>query len=185
MTEWIKCSSCGFVVEKGKLRTDVCPACGVSKELFEPHEPKVPEERRKWLKFKFHPQMVHFPEAFTIFTLLLILIALVFPTFFPTQITCGIQILSVSIPIFGIFAALTGLFDAKKRLKRYTAPYVRIKIITGVTFLGISTTLAIFSFFMTAVGFGLIVMLILTIGAAACGAILGIIGGMLVEVVMK
>jgi uncharacterized membrane protein/DNA-directed RNA polymerase subunit RPC12/RpoP len=185
MTELLKCSSCGFTVEKGKLRGDVCPACGVSKELFEPFEPEVSESRRKWLDFKLHPQMVHFPEAFTIFTLILVLIAMIFPTFFPNQIICGIQILSVSIPIFGVFAILSGLFDAKKRLKRYTAPYVRIKIITGIVFLGLATTLGIFSFFMTAIGFGLIVMLILTIGAAICGGILGHIGGMLVEVIMK
>lgn len=181
----MKCSSCGYVVEKGKLRFDVCPACGVSKKLFEPYEPKVSEKRRKLLEIKIHPQIVHFPEAFTIFTLLLILINMIFPSFFPSQITCGIQILSVSIPIFGIFAVISGFFDTKTRLKRYSAPFVKVKIISGAGFLVFSTILAIFSFFFTSLSIGLLIMLILIIGCAVFGAILGFIGGMLVEVVMK
>lgn len=40
MEELVRCKSCGFIMEKGKLK-DKCPACGVAAKMFEPYIEKV------------------------------------------------------------------------------------------------------------------------------------------------
>ena len=66
MAELVKCKSCGYVMEAGKLH-DSCPACGVPAKMFEPFTDPVSSKRRSILALHIHPVLVHFPQAFAFF----------------------------------------------------------------------------------------------------------------------
>ena len=75
MKEHVRCKACGYILEKDALG-EVCPACGVKKEMFEPWEDKVGAARRLWLDLHVHPIVVHLPNAISP---MLVLLALAYP----------------------------------------------------------------------------------------------------------
>ena len=76
MGQLVICKACGFIMLEEKLG-DVCPACGVLKKMFEPHNDRVSEKRRKVLEMHIHPIMVHFSQAFA-FSVFLLAIGMLF-----------------------------------------------------------------------------------------------------------
>ncbi len=131
MKDKVRCKACGYVLEADALG-DICPACGVKKEMFEPWDDKVGEFRRKWLEVDFHPVMVHFPVAFSF---LLLLAPAVFPLF-PGDLQGRflwpfIAVLSWIFPVTVIGGFLTGLADAQVRYRKIATPALLRKQILG------------------------------------------------------
>ena len=180
MKDKVRCKACGYILEKDALG-DVCPACGVKKEMFEPWEDKVGEVRRKWLEFDFHPVMVHFPEALSV---VLLLLSLAFPLFAPDLqarfLWPTVVLLSWVFPVTVLGGFLTGLADAKVRYRKVSTPaLLRKQILGSVLILSSITQAALaattdFSTLTTWLGY-----LTASVVSEACAAILGIWGAKL------
>ncbi len=185
MKEKVRCKACGYILEKDALG-DICPACGVKKEMFERWEDKVGEFRRHWLEVDFHPVMVHFPEALGV---LLLLLSLSFPIFSSDiqsrYLWPSIFLLSWLFPVTVLGGFLTGLADAKVRYRKVTTPALLNKIILGSLLILSSATQATL---VTAGNFSTATMWIGYLAAAvvsvASAAILGIWGAKLMVGVM-
>jgi len=65
MANLMRCKACGYVTDQGNIK-DVCPACGVPAKMFEPYNHPVSLKRRRILDLHTHPVMVHFPQAFAL-----------------------------------------------------------------------------------------------------------------------
>jgi hypothetical protein len=121
---------------------DVCPACGVKKEMFEPWEDKVGAARRFYLELHVHPIIVHLPNSISP---ILLLVALAFPLFpgFQTYLWPTLQLLSWLFPlaVFGGFAS--GLVDGKVRYRKVTTPLLLKKIILGTLLFIVSIVQAV------------------------------------------
>jgi uncharacterized membrane protein len=185
MKEYLKCESCGFIIEKDKLGEN-CPACGVSKKLFEPYKVQISEKRKKILDFHIHSMLVHFPEAFIVFILILNLISLILPSGILLNLAySSISVLSFSLPFFVIFAMLSGMLDGKVRYKRITTPLLKKKIIIGTSFLTSSVILAIFGVYISMISWSLVAILILSIISLSFGGYNSYLGGSLRCATMK
>ncbi|MBN1983932.1 MAG: hypothetical protein JW795_20540 [Chitinivibrionales bacterium] len=176
MKELTICKSCGFIMEKAKLR-DKCPACGVPAKMFLPYAENISARRRLILSLDIHPVLVHFPQAFTATILLLSLLALFMHGSILAKITATITVLCYSLPFVVLSAFAAGLLDGKIRFRRVTTPLLKRKIILGILFFVISGAL----FFLamnnpspTPAIFSLIA--ILSGCALVCASILALIG---------
>src|SRR6266403_1712670 len=118
MKDKVRCKACGYIMEKDALG-EVCPACGVKKEMFEPWEDKVGAFRRSILEIDLHPVIVHAPQALTF---LLLLLGAVFPLF-----SAGLQhdylwpavvVMTWLLPVALVATILSGLFDAMVRYRK-------------------------------------------------------------------
>ena len=131
MKDMVRCKACGYLIEKDALG-EVCPACGVKKEMFEPWEDKVGAFRRSWLELDIHPVIVHFPEALGV---LLVLATLVFPLvpagFQAATLWPVVQFLAWVFPVAVLGAFVTGLADGKVRYRKVTTPRLFQKIVVG------------------------------------------------------
>ncbi len=180
MPNLVRCKACGFVIREDRLG-DVCPACGVPRSSFEPYKEKVSEKRQKILDMHLHPVLVHFPEAFGIFILILSAIGFIATGGFRAVLLCAIPLLAIFLPIFAVFAILSGVLDGKTRFKKLDTPHLKKKIIFGTVFLGLSIILAIGSSIMIYTPYGLIFVFSLSLACVLVGGILGLIGGSLLE----
>ena len=142
MASLVRCKACGYIMEESRLNSNiVCPLCGVSKNMFEPYQDPVSENRRKLLKLHLHPMIVHFPQAFSSTMLFLTVLVFFFDTTF-TQITGGlrqhllttVRVLAVLLPLSLIAAFISGIIDAVARYKRIHSPYLFIKITVGTIY---------------------------------------------------
>lgn len=121
----------------------VCPACGVSKQNFEPYLEKMSLVRVKKLAYHIHPIIVHYPQAFITFLFLLQLLYLFIQNTDVSLIQSTIILLSYSLPFVVIAAFLTGLYDGKIRFKRVTTPILKQKIVFGIIFFIMSIILVV------------------------------------------
>jgi len=141
MKEQVRCKACGYIMEKDAL-VDVCPACGVKKEMFEPWEDKVGAARRFYLELHLHPIIIHIPNSLAP---ILLLVALAFPFVpqFQTYLWPTLQLLSWLFPlaVFGGFAS--GVVDGKVRYRKVTAPLLLKKIILGTLLFVVSIVQAV------------------------------------------
>jgi hypothetical protein len=181
MRKLVRCKTCGYVMEEGRMK-DCCPACGVPAKLFEPYTDKVSEKRRFILGLDIHPVAVHLPQAFGAAVLLFAAATLVASGGLKQTIECSVQTLSVCLPFTGLAAVATGLFDGTVRFKKLATPHLRIKMALGAGFLVLSTALAVLSF--TAAPAAIVYPTIaLAAGCLALGTCLGLIGARLVHAV--
>ena len=133
MKELVRCRSCGFVMEKGKLHGK-CPACGVLDKMFEPYTENISPKRKTILSLDLHPVLVHFPQAFIVAVLVLSLIAMAIRGAAHERLAAAIVVLSFTLPFVVLAAFLAGLLDGKIRFRRFTTPLLKIKIIFGSLF---------------------------------------------------
>lgn len=179
MKVYLKCKSCGFVIEKDKFG-DKCPACGVSKKRFESYELEISEKRNKLLDLHIHSMLVHFPEAFIVFILILDLVSFILsPSILLNLVYSSISVLSFTLPFFITFAMLSGMLNGKIRYKRITTPHLKKKIIIGALFLSFSIILAIFSVYISVISWSLVAILILSIISLSFGGYNSYLGGSL------
>ncbi len=181
MANLMRCKACGFVTDQGKIK-DVCPACGVPAKMFEPYTHPVSLQRRRILDLHSHPVLVHFPQAFAL-TLFLLSIALFFtPAKFQSDLDSTIKVLSFLLPFSVVGAIATGLMDGKLRFRKVTTPLLRKKIILSLIFFIVAIGAAALALsgqlltLPTHMAYSL-----MTIIASLCGALLGLIGGKLLD----
>lgn len=181
MSEKVRCKACGYILEKDGLG-EVCPACGVKKEMFEPWEDKVGAFRRAWIEWDIHPVVVHAPETIAF---LLLLGSAAFPLIPPAwQVKFAwpvIQVLSWLFPLTVLGGFATGLADGKVRYRKVTTPLLLNKIILGSVFILSSLVQALLA---TVADFSTVTLWLGYLAAAlvsmAAGAILGKWGATLV-----
>jgi hypothetical protein len=181
MANLIRCKACGYVTCEGKIK-DVCPACGVSAKMFEPYTDTVAEKRRRILRLHIHPIIVHFPQSFAFTLFILAVLSFVAPPQINVGLHCTIQVLSSALPFSLILALLTGLVDGKTRFRRVTTPFLKKKIIFGLSFLFTSILIAAAAYTLrlsTVSAMALFTML--TIIAVGFSIALGLIGDELME----
>lgn len=177
MKERVRCKACGYIMDKDAL-TDVCPACGVKKEMFEAYEDKIGAVRRLILDKHLHPVVVHAPQALAFLVLIL---ALVYPLF-PAQVKSlslspTIGVLSWLLPLSVIAGFLSGLFDGKVRFRKVTTPLLVQKMVLGGLFLASSlaqlTLSSLSGFNDLGLWLGFLAASVVSVG---CSAALGTIG---------
>jgi rubredoxin len=135
MKEMVRCKACGFVLEKGSLG-EVCPACGVKKEMFEPWADKVGAARRLWLDLHLHPIVVHIPQTLAVFLLLLAAAYPLVPeTVQTTYFWPMIQAMAWLFPLSVLGGLVSGLVDGKVRYRKLSAPLLMRKSLVGSLFL--------------------------------------------------
>ena len=181
MANLMRCKACGFVTDQGKIK-DVCPACGVPAKMFEPYTHPVSLKRRMILDLHTHPVMVHFPQAFALTLFLLSFFAFFVPQALLEILSSTIKVLSALLPFFLVGAIATGLMDGKLRFRKVTTPLLKKKIILSLIFFITAIVLAALALFAQLLTFPIhLLYFLLTIIASLCGALLGLIGGKLLD----
>jgi rubredoxin len=175
MKSLVRCKSCGFILEEGKLH-DVCPACGVPRKMFEPYTETISEKRLRILQADLHPIAVHLPQAYCFTLLPLALLALAIPTWL-TLLADAIRVLAWGLPFVLVLTILSGMLDGKVRFRRLSTPILKQKIILGWLFffcsLGMLTVVLQPSW---PQGHGLVLIAILTACCLLCGTVLARLG---------
>lgn len=184
MKTYVRCKACGYIIEENKLK-DVCPACGVSKKAFEPFQDKVSARRRMLLELHIHPIIVHFPQGFSIFFLFALVMGIFLPSGLKDYFFSTARVIAFFLPLAVLGGLASGLFDGKIRFKKISRPVLIQKIITGSVFFALSMIIAILS-----VGFAfqdtliVIVIIIASVLALGCTALLGRSGAKLTDAVL-
>ena len=181
MANLVKCKACGYVTVEGKIK-DVCPACGVPAKMFEPYQDSVAEKRRNILGLHLHPIIVHFPQSFAFTLFILAVLSFVAPPQLDGVLKCTMRVISSALPFFLILALLTGFVDGKTRFRKVTTPFLKKKIIFGLSFLITSIVIAVVALArqLSAVP-EMVLFTMLTILAVGFSIALGLIGGELME----
>jgi O-antigen/teichoic acid export membrane protein len=174
MVQLLRCKVCGYIIKESKLG-EKCPACGVPKTAFEPYKEKVSEKRKKILNLEIHPILTHFAVGFSVFSFVLTLLTLIFPTFFRDEILNAIVILNVSLPIFVFLTLISGIFDGKIRFKRIITTLHIKKMIVGTVLLALAISIGTISLILSTETI-LIPLLIISLLCVGCAGFLGLIG---------
>jgi hypothetical protein len=173
MKQYLRCKACGFIIEEGNLG-DFCPACGVKKTMFIPDPDKLSEKRRLLMDSHIHPIIVHAPQAFALFLLLFAIASLVLRGTIQLQLITTFKVLSIILPFMIIGSFVSGIFDAKVRFKKVTAPLLKQKIVVGIVFFACSLPMGILSVF-TAQNTTMLLLIssALSLACFICTALLG------------
>lgn len=145
MAQLLRCKSCGYVIEEGKLG-DVCPACGVPRKMFEPWTDPVSPKRRRLLDLDLHPIVVHFPVAFTASVLVVAVFVLAFPAVLAVVAQSVLYVFAAVLPVTVIAGLASGLYDGKLRFRRVTTPLLKRKIRLAAALLAFSLAAAVITF---------------------------------------
>jgi ribosomal protein L37E len=181
MSNLIRCKACGYVTGEGKIK-DVCPACGVPAKMFEPYTDPVAEKRRRILRLHIHPIIVHFPQSFIFTLFVLAVLSLVAPPQINEGLYCTIRVLSSALPFLLMLTLLTGFVDGKTRFRRVTTPFLKKKIIFGLSFLFTSILIATAAFTLPLSSLSVMALFtMLTIIAVGFSIALGLIGDELLD----
>jgi len=181
MADFVKCKACGYITEKNTIK-DVCPACGVPSKMFEPYTQPVSAERRRILDLHTHPVMVHFPQAFALTLFLFSLLTFIAPLTIQNTLDIAMQVLSVLLPFFVVGSIATGLMDGKIRFRKVTTPMLKKKILLSLIFFSISVAMAVLAVSgQHLITFYRIIYTLLALAVSFCGALLGLIGGKLLN----
>lgn len=183
MATFMKCKACGFVTDQKKIK-NVCPACGVPAKMFEPYTHPVSLKRRMILDLHTHPVLVHFPQAFALILLLFSFSMFFVPTVLHEMLSSTIQVLSFLLPFFVVGAIATGLLDGNIRFRKTSTPLLKKKIILGFIFFITSIIMAFLALsgpFLTPSTH--VLYTLLTMISSLCGALLGLIGGKLLNAI--
>jgi hypothetical protein len=176
MKELVRCKSCGFIMEKGKLRGK-CPACGVPDKMFEPYTEKIAPFRKFILSLDLHPIMVHYPQAFSMSVFLLSLLAPCTAGGVHDKIVSAIVVLGGVLPITVVLAFCAGVYDGMVRFRRVTTPILKKKITVGALFLFFSCAICgVIVFKPLSTWQALLTVTGLSLAAIACGGYLSKLG---------
>jgi peptidoglycan/LPS O-acetylase OafA/YrhL len=146
MAELMRCRSCGYVTEAGKVG-DACPACGVPRKMMDPWKDPVSERRRLFLWLDVHPIVDHFSVSFAASAFVLALVVLILPDFFPETLTDIFRGFVGVLPLAVIVSFVTGIFDARVRFRRSSTPVLIRKKLLGLAFFVFSVFAAAVVFF--------------------------------------
>lgn len=141
MAELLRCRSCGYVIEAGRVG-EVCPACGVPRKLMEPWKDPVSERRRMFLWLDVHPIVDHFSVSFSASAFVLSLVVLFLPGLFRQTVTDVMRGFVGVLPFAVAASFVTGIFDARVRFRKSTTPMLNSKKLYGLALFLLSAAAA-------------------------------------------
>ena len=127
------CSVCGYIINE-EYKGDICPACGAAKTAFQPYVDRMSPKRRKILNLHMHNILVHFPQAFSLFMLFLIVMSLFLKGSAESEFLVSFKILAIFLPFSVAVSIISGVIDGKNRFKRITTPILKKKIVVAILF---------------------------------------------------
>ena len=177
--ELVRCRPCGYVMKASDLG-DVCPACGLPRNVFEPYREKVSANRLFILALDIHPIAIHLSQTFVALTPMLIIFHSIFPDFQEIIVHSVINFSVFALPLSLILSFISGLVDGITRFKTLRTPLLKSKIIFSSLILVLaSVELIIF----TPNSYPWY-MILLSLGALGCAVKLGLLGKHLIDVIL-
>ncbi len=177
--ELVRCRPCGYVMKASDLG-DVCPACGLPRNVFEPYREKVSANRLFLLSLDIHPIAIHVSQTFVAFTPVLIFFHMLFPLFYQDIVHAVINFFIFMLPFSLILSFATGLIDGITRFKTLRTPLLWSKIIYSSTILVLSF-IQLFTYTPSEYRWYTI---LLSLVMLACAVKLGLIGKDLINVIL-
>ena len=177
--ELVRCRPCGYVMKASELG-DVCPACGLPRNVFEPYRERVSPNRLLILSLDIHPIAIHVSQTLVAFTPLLIIFHWIFPEFQETIVQSVINFSIYMLPLSLLASFVSGLLDGITRFKTLRTPMLKSKIIYSVAITLLSVIqLIIFKpeeYSLLTLAIGVIIL--------ACAVKLGLLGKRLLDVIL-
>jgi hypothetical protein len=177
--ELVRCRPCGYVMKASDLG-DVCPACGLPRNVFEPYRERVSPNRLFILALDIHPIAIHLSQTFVALTPLLIIFHLLFPDFNEIIVHSVINFSIFALPFSLILSFISGLIDGITRFKTLRTPLLRSKIIFSSAIL----ILAFIQLLIFTPGIYTWITILLSIAALGCAVKLGLVGKHLIDVIL-
>lgn len=177
--ELVRCRPCGYVMKASDLG-DVCPACGLPRNVFEPYRERVSPNRLLILSLDIHPIAIHLSQTFVALTPLLIIFNVIFPGFQGTIIHSVITFSIWALPLSLIASFVSGIVDGITRFKTLRTPLLKSKIIFSSLILIFSFTQLIL-FNPEEYGWITIILSLFSLGFAVK---LGLLGKHLIDVIL-
>jgi hypothetical protein len=177
--ELVRCRPCGYVMKASELG-DVCPACGLPRNVFEPYREKVSANRLFILSLDIHPIAIHLSQTFVVLAPLLMIFHFIFPNFQETIIHSVISFSVIVLPFTLVLSFTTGLLDGLTRFKTLHTPLLKSKIIFSSLILVISIVELIF---FKPENYNWLFIL-LSLSATGCAVKLGLLGKHLIDVIL-
>lgn len=140
MKEYLKCKACGFIMDK-ESEFEICPACGVSKKVFEDYKYNISPRRKLIMDLDLHPIMLHLPQAITGMIPLFGILSLITDAGWGIKFLNAIEIITYLLPLSVIATILTGMIDGRNRFKKLSTPAIKKKIILGSILLIITSAM--------------------------------------------
>jgi len=173
MAELLRCKSCGYVVEAGRVG-EVCPACGVPRKMMEPWKDPVSARRRFLLGLDLHPIVDHFSVSFATCAAVVAVFVLLFPGFFRQPWLDVMRVFVGVLPLAVIASYVSGLYDGRLRFRRTSTPVLRFKKLVGILFFVFAATAAVVTFAFDLGGAWVrAVIFVLEAAAVGCAFVLG------------
>jgi len=173
MAELLRCRSCGYVVEAGRVG-DVCPACGVPRKMMEPWKDPMSERRRFLLELDIHPIIDHFSVSFATCAVVVALLVLLFPGVLFQSAPDVMRVFVGVLPLAVIASYISGLYDGKLRFRKTTTPVLRTKKVLGLFFFAFTAVAAVFAFaFDASVTWVRTAIVVLEVLGLGCAFVLG------------
>jgi hypothetical protein len=177
--ELVRCRPCGYVMKESDLG-DVCPACGLPRNVFEPYRERVSANRLFLLGLDIHPIAIHLSQTFVALTPLLIIFHTIFPNFQETIVHSVITFSVWALPLSLLASFVSGIVDGITRFKTLRTPLLKSKIIISILIMVTAFTQLIL-FKPEEYGWVTIVLGILSLGFAVK---LGLLGKHLIDVIL-
>ncbi len=177
--ELVRCRPCGYVMKESELG-DVCPACGLPRNVFEPYRERVSANRLFILALDIHPIAIHLSQTFVALIPVLSIFHLIFPDFYAEIVHPVIAFSIFALPLSLILSFCSGILDGITRFKTLRTPLLKEKIIFSIIIL-------IFGFSMWASVLteqSHWVTLAISFAALACAVRLGLLGKHLIDVIL-
>lgn len=182
MNAKVRCKLCGYVMNESALK-DVCPACGVSRKVFEAYEDPLEPRRRLIVQLDLHSIFAHAPQALTFFVLLLVPLSKALPDAWLDYVRKAVAVMALLLPLSLAGTFLTGLLDGHNRFRKLNTPLLVRKMLFGGLFFVLSVPIAYLARFADwADGRVYLWLNLLNILAFGCSMVLGIIGAELLGV---
>ena len=137
--ELVRCRPCGYIMKASDLG-DVCPACGLPRNVFEPYRERVSPKRLFLLSLDIHPISIHVSQTFVAFTPALIFFHWIFPYFYEDIVHAVINFFIFMLPFSLLLSFGSGLVDGINRFKTLQTPLLWSKIIYSSLILAITFT---------------------------------------------
>lgn len=177
--ELVRCRPCGYVMKASDLG-DVCPACGLPRNVFEPYRERVSANRLFVLNLDIHPISIHLSQTFVAFTPVLIAFHSIFP-YFQTVIIHSVINFSIFVfPFALIISIVSGIIDGITRFKTLRTPMLWSKVILSSLIL----TISFIKFFTFTPGEYTLFIFLLSLASLTCAIKLGLIGKGLINVIL-
>jgi rubredoxin len=177
--ELVRCRPCGYVMKESELG-DVCPACGLPRNVFEPYREKVSANRLFILALDIHPIAIHLSQTFVALTPVLIIFHYIFPLFQEIIVHSVINFSIFMLPLSLVVSTISGVVDGITRFKTIKTPMLKAKIVFSLLILALSiiqlftTTYDVYNWF----------TLLISLAIFACAVKLGLLGKRLLDVIL-